>query len=195
MSNTKTEPRRARNVKPFPKLVCWFLVGVASTSLSFPAHSADATSNPHPTDFGFQVQRAGVADSVSPSAIPTCNTGYFLTSSGNGFVCTAPSAGAVPPNCGGGSVLTYTGGGYSCVNSISGNAGTAGYATTTGSIDLTAIGLPGWPQAILCNQDYSVFYRITAGRAEYDNPGGVFALYDLGSRSRVGGSASCPGSI
>ena len=162
------------------------------------------------------------ASNLKNAAIPTCSSGYVLTSTGSGFLCTAENSPPVPPSCGGGYALTYNGSAYSCVNSVSGSSGstayatsagsattagsatsagsagyasTAGYANSTGSIDLSSVGLPGWPQAILCNNDYVPFYRITGGLLEYDNIGGTWAEYNPGSRARVAGSASCPGNI
>ena len=63
----------------------------------------DATQNPHPTNFGFEVLNADYATSANkamtldPSGIPNCGPDEALTDTGNGFTCMTPTQGVGGP--------------------------------------------------------------------------------------------------
>ena len=92
VTDMKLETKRP-SARPIALTAAFVVVSVMATD----GFAFDATQNPHPTDFGFVVNRsnvAGAAESLESSGIPNCGNGNALASNGGGFYCMTPARGA-----------------------------------------------------------------------------------------------------
>ncbi len=146
---------------------------------------ADATSNPHPTDFGFVVNHATDADLLGgqPAAslsvgyaanaghlggqsLPDnpCGSGYALSYTSNGFECVEGGT-ATAPTCAPGSVLTNNGFGLTCVNSVSSakSAGMMNKLACEKQINT------GWLNTVVPSGVTSIGYTIVGGNGGHSH--------------------------
>ena len=76
-----------------------YIIVMPAMAYSMSSFAADATSNPHPTDFEFHVinvDNANIVDramTLDPSGIPDCGANGALMDTGEGFSCMIPAQG------------------------------------------------------------------------------------------------------